>query len=251
MKRLLCLFAWVVTAAGFPARADEDVLPGGEVYVPCRVIQRAPIEFPPRLLTEGVLNGEAVVMLEIDPEGRLKDLLVVAYTHQPFADAVAEAARQWSFIPGYLGEQPLRSLLTLTVAFQISGTVPVARSLLSEKRMAAFNEKYVYRPASVARLDRPPRPVKNEAPLYLPEWADEGRSGRVVVEFFIDEEGRVRFVHVVGEGDELLGAAAVGAVQGWQFEPALHRKRRVLVRAQQEFHFGPRAEGTAPADPSR
>jgi TonB family protein len=230
---------WLLLGAAHGlAGADSVSPPDNDAYVPCRIHQRAPIDFPSRLRAEGVLRGSAVVMVEIDTEGRLADLLVVAYTHREFGEAVRESALRWEFTPGYLGEQPLRSIMSLVVEFRTEGVVAQQRAPSYGQVVDPLGQRYAFEPASIRELDRVPAAVVTVNPFFAPEWAEAGHTGEVTVEFFIDEEGRVRMPRFTGEAKELLGMAAVAAMREWRFEPARRRGRPVLVRAQQVFRFG-------------
>jgi len=70
------------------------------------------------------------------------------------------------------------------------------------------------------------------------------RGGKVSVEFYIDETGRVRMPSVdleTNEAYEDLSATAIAAVGQWQFEPPTVKGRPVLVVAHQDFTFQPAA----------
>ena len=60
------------------------------------------------------------------------------------------------------------------------------------------------------------------------------------MEFYIDETGHVRLPAVsreTNEADEELSAAAVTAVEQWQFEPPVSKGKPVFVLAHQDFDF--------------
>ena len=63
--------------------------------------------------------------------------------------------------------------------------------------------------------------VEKIKPKYPPEAREEKVMGLVIVETVITEEGVVEDVEVLESPDERLSAAAVEAIQRWQFEPAL------------------------------
>jgi TonB family protein len=63
----------------------------------------------------------------------------------------------------------------------------------------------------------------------------------VTVEFYIDEQGRVRMAAVPREAaDDIYSAAAVAAVEQWRFEPPLRKGKPVLVLVEQLFRFRPK-----------
>jgi TonB family protein len=104
-----------------------------------------------------------------------------------------------------------------------------------------------YRACTLRDLDKIPTPTKIVRPVYTPEQARRSHVRHVTVEFYIDEQGRVRQPAVArqaDEADEELCAAAITAVEQWQFEPPVSRGRPVLVLVQQDFNF----KAPAPAD---
>ncbi|MCW8984634.1 MAG: M56 family metallopeptidase [Thermoanaerobaculales bacterium] len=66
-------------------------------------------------------------------------------------------------------------------------------------------------PVIVAKVD----------PKYPPSAREEKVMGMVTVETVITEEGVVEDIQVIKSPDDRLSAAAVEAIQQWQFEPAL------------------------------
>jgi TonB family protein len=99
---------------------------------------------------------------------------------------------------------------------------------------------YRYHACALRELDRIPTPKKIVKPIYPVEMAKSGHHGRVVVDFYIDESGRVRMPAVSLEttrNDEELATAAVTAVSQWEFEPPVSHGRPALVAIQQEFNF--------------
>lgn len=240
--QLACVFAVLAPAWLAGAAAPE---PAADGTVPCKIQQRVPITFPYRALNDGFVTGEAVLMLDVSRTGELGDVLVVAYTRREFADAALEAIRQWRFSPARIGADPVRSTIRLAVQFEVNGVLAYVKPVGSTEREADWTDRYAYQPVSVRRLDRVPSAISQPGPIYPREWIDAGRIGSVVVEFFIDEKGRVRFPQIINESDEFLGAAALAAVREWRFEPPMHRGRPVLTRASQVFDFRPAAARAA------
>lgn len=249
MKARSPLLLWLMLGAGLAALpvggADR---PGHEA---AKVHQRQRMVFPARPLAEGITRGKAIVMLEVDAFGELRDVLVVAYTHRDFSAAVLAAVKTWRFTPGRIGGEPAGSILRIVADFQVNGVLAYTKPVGSERGDATDGDVFIYHPREIATLDRAPAALAQPAPIYPRAWIQAGRAGSVVVEFYIDEDGRPRFPEVVGEPDELLGVAATLAVKEWRFESPTQGGRPVLVRARQMFNFRPPAqaesrEGAAP-----
>ena len=79
--------------------------------------------------------------------------------------------------------------------------------------------------------------VEKIKPKYPPEAREEKVMGLVIVETVITEEGVVEDVEVLESPDERLSAAAVEAIQRWQFEPALCDGKPVGVYYNLTFKF--------------
>ena len=83
----------------------------------------------------------------------------------------------------------------------------------------------------------PPHRIKGEAAGY-PKAAERFHYlGKVTVEFLVDEKGRPQDLHVVESAGEVLNAAVLEAIRGWEFTPARKNGVPVKVRWQwaQEF----------------
>ncbi len=111
-------------------------------------------------------------------------------------------------------------------------------------RMTIAPNSQAFMARTLSQLDRTPTPIKIVRPAYPKTLARSSRGGHVTVEFYIDEQGHVRMPSVdrqTIEANEELAAAAVTAVEQWQFEPPLLKGRPVLTLAQQDFSFKPPA----------
>jgi protein TonB len=89
---------------------------GGNIRPPQRVVDVAPI-YPPLARAAGV---EGVVILEavIAEDGSVRDVRVLR--SNPLLEAAAlEAVRQWRFSPTLLNGEPVKVVMTVTVAFRL------------------------------------------------------------------------------------------------------------------------------------
>lgn len=201
--------------------------------------------FPIRALSEGVVSGESVVLLDVDRTGKLVDVLVVAYTRREFADAALDAVKQWRFTPARINNEPVGATITLNAQFEVNGVLAYVKPVGVAESTSRLDDRYEYQPYPLTALDRVPTVVAQPGPIYPRDWINEGRRGAVTLEFFIDEKGNVRFPRVLNQADEYLGAAALAAVRQWRFEPPTRKGRPVLARVSQVFHFEPPAETAA------
>ena len=248
MKAFLPIAARILIVLGLttalaPALAGQTP-PALDGNVPCKVKQKVSAVYPHRMLSEGVLHGEALIVIQVAHTGQLRDALIVAHTHRAFADAAMAAIRQWEFIPASRGEQTLPSRIDITFLFEVTGIVVYEKKPFELYRRIFDDERFGYRPHRSAELDEPIKTLHQPAPIYPKQWIAEGRRGAVLIDFFVDETGGVRLAAPADRGDEWLTAAALAAVDEWKFVPPRRRGAPVLVRAQQLFVFQPPADAS-------
>ena len=64
-------------------------------------------------------------------------------------------------------------------------------------------------------------------------------TGKVTVDFFIDEAGKVRFPIAREPAEPRLAGLAIAALKLWEFEPPKRGDLAVLARASTSFAFEP------------
>lgn len=210
-----------------------------------KLIQTERVIYPNEALQLGITTGEVHVSLQVDEAGKLTDVLVTAYTHPILAESAVQALKKWRYEPAWLGGEAMSATVDLEFQFESRGIVVVDLTVSSYVALRDLQLRpgaYTYKARTLRELDRIPTPTKVVQPLYPYEAAQKRQSAVVTVQFFIDEEGRVRLPAVSRETSEENGAfaaAAVNAVSQWQFEPPLSRGQPVLVAARQDFNFKP------------
>jgi TonB family protein len=225
-------------------------------YVPMSYIETEPAVFPQSVITLGLMSGDARVSIQVDDKGALTDYLAVAYTHPAFYDAAVNALKSWKFKPALIHGFSRSATAILDFSFRTEGVVV---SLTTNDIPEVVHYRITpgsqsYRACTLRDLDKIPTPTKIVKPVYTTEQARRSHVRHVTVEFYIDEQGRVRQPAVArqtDEADEELCAAAITAVEQWQFEAPVSRGRPVLVLVQQDFDFkaAPAAGSDAAAAP--
>lgn len=192
--------------------------------------------YPPGMLYEAIYSGEARIAISVDAEGKLSDYLVIAYTQEEFAKVAVAALKRWRYHPALVRGEARASRAEIVFEFKDKGVIVQSLPGALERRMilGGLGDRYVYAPCLVGELDETPlllEPVK-------PAIKGDGKPHTIIVEFYIDEEGRARMPAVERQSmDDHYAAAAVMAVEQWRFSPPLRKGRPVLVRAQQKFSF--------------
>ena len=92
--------------------------PGGEVRS-ATVVRKVEPNYPQFMLKAGVKSGIVVVRCVIDEQGRIRDPQIIRTTHAGFNNAVLDAVRQWTFVPGTFRGQPVDTWFELTVSFKM------------------------------------------------------------------------------------------------------------------------------------
>lgn len=230
------LFAAILSllAAGSLSAVER---PGDNVGI--AIDQVGVLVYPPKLLNSGVFSGEVKAVISVDDQGTLSDCLVIGYTNQGFVDAALAAMKRWAYQPAMVMGRARASRAEVLFTFRDRGVIVqnLPGALEHYQMFGPLEDRYVYRPVKLSELDGTPLLVHPVQPAVRKSDVEHS----ITVEFYIDEEGRVRMPAVGRESaDDAYAAAAVAAVEQWRFEPPLRKGKPVLVYAQQEFTFKPK-----------
>jgi TonB family protein len=230
-----CVRAWIgagvlsLSLAVGGVAAEAEGRPTGDR--PLRIIREGQLEVPLKLRMAGITSGEVRLFLSIDARGELTDHLFVAFTHYELANEVSRAMPRWRYEPAMADGRPVDGTVELTVRFKTSGMVISERHGSGDPPKAAT--PFIFRARELAELDEVPRIVFS----VTPPTPAPGISGRVRVDFYIDQTGGVRMPVVETADDERLGWAALAAIAKWQFEIPRRGGYAVLARASQVIVF--------------
>ncbi len=89
----------------------------------------------------------------------------------------------------------------------------------------------------IRALDARPTPTVMAGPVYPAEMAAAGIEGTVLVSFVVDSTGQVQGAKAVNSSRPEFEAAAVAAVENWQFDPGRKGGRVVNTRVSQQVVF--------------
>ena len=205
-----------------------------------RIVQTTQANFPVSLAAEGVGEGEVRVVLNVDADGKLVDYLVTAYTRREFAEELVGHLRDWKYEPARQRGEPVGSRVEVAFAFQARGMV----LSLSPHDTAAITTNRILRPelmslvCRASELDEPVRTLHVVAPQHPGRHVSPPPAQRtVVIDFYIDMEGRPRIPVVLRAPHEFYANAAAEALMQWRFNPPSRRGQPMIVRATQQFSF--------------
>jgi TonB family protein len=229
----VCPALWLTAAVS--AQTPSDPREQGLL----KIIQTEAAEFPLSLRNSAVMQGEAKVAIDVDQKGQLIDWLVTGYSRKEFADSAVAALRRWRYEPPRLHGEPWASVQEIHFDYTRTGVVVSVTGFeaLEFQLEELTRGKYAYRIFTLRELDRIPTPIQVVSPVG-PALDPNQEKHVVTVEFYIDEEGRVRMPSVARpEAGDVCAANAMAAVKQWRFEPPLRKGRPVAVLVKQVFDF--------------
>ncbi len=195
--------------------------------------------FPRDAQNRGLTEGWARVAVAIDADGRLLEHLVIAASDRAFAKEADQLVRTARISPPREDGRPLALRTEVNIAFRNNG-------LFIVDDFQAIAELYLHgrldraepvRMASPRELDHLPQAIEAPMPPYATELASRGVTGRVVVDFYIDEAGRVRLPAIASADHPELADLALNALAQWRFAPPTRYGQPVLTHVRQPFDF--------------
>lgn len=200
------------------------------------------VQFPGRAVFEGVATGRATVGVMLDQAGQPADFLLIRYTRPYFGQALLEEAKRQKFTPKRLGEIAVPGTFTFSYHFEPPGGLTSISSFEASGRRAEEVQGgagFGYQPHQETELDGGQlEPVRVKIPELPPSLAKrDKRPVRVLVSFYVDEQGRVRLPEVESALAPELVVHAVNALYQWAFKPPTIKAKPVLVRAMRAVTF--------------
>lgn len=228
----------------FPVVAALLLATAAAQNTPLRIEQTFEPQFPAALSLSRLSEGEARVVIHVDAAGQLADWLVVSYTDKAFADEAVEALKRWRYTPAAVAGEPVGIRTELEFKFQAKGRVVSLMAIDTPQMLfeQVVGPTQITRVCHPGELDQPLVPVSAVSPFNpapAPGAALPRRS--VLVDFYVDERGQPRMPVAVEASQEILAAAAVGALSQWRFNPPTRAGKPVAVRVRQQFIFPARS----------
>ena len=194
--------------------------------------------YPTRMTFEGIFDGSAQVVVNVNEKGEIEDVYLSAYTHPVFGQLAEEYIQKWKFKPAKLNGEPLSVIKPFDFRFEDRRGVfamGIHEAAATKLRFTNFvGGKRIYSPRE---LDQIPEPISMVTPLYPEEFKGKGVKGSATVIFYIDESGDIRMPHVTDYSHESFGKTALLAVDQWKFKPPVVNGSPVSIQVRQEFNF--------------
>ena len=233
---ILALFACLWTATMWGKRTDESAIK----------ITIEPL-YPVELSLQEIDKGSAEFILAVDNEGTLRDYILVKASHPLFGQAVDRVLPSWEFLPVLIDGKRVNAMHRVTINFRSSGMFVVgvdSVSAIKDSRIRTIggsSNNREYHVPQLPELDSAPEPLQVVHPSIFNSEAISEEGLRIVYNFFIDQEGRVRipwideqeFQHV----DDRILDATYDALMQWEFTPPTINGEKVVAQVSQPFWF--------------
>lgn len=213
--------------------ADQSSWPPEFQYdVPPKIkITIAPV-YPANLL-QSETTGTAKVSFLVGKDGRASHGSILSASHPDFGKATKAMIDTWIFEPATKAGLPTMSILTKEQVFKIhtgdiinQGTLQMLEKLEDNTPIHSLQE-----------LDNIPKPIFQVKPIYPNDLLDKKVTGKAVIKYFIDEEGRVQLPEIVTATNDDFAWAALTSVSRWRFSPPMRNAKAVIVRTESSIRF--------------
>lgn len=202
------------------------------------------VQFPGQAVHDGIATGRATVGVMLDATGVARDFLLIRCTQPYFGEALLAEAKRRTYSAQRLRGTAIPAAFIFTYKFQPPpGMVGISNFEAGGRRAEQVQggADFSYEPHQEAELDGGQLvPARLAIPVLPAGHPLAGRKPvRVLVNFFVDELGRVRLPNVASELPPDLLPAAIGALQQWAFQPPRVKGEPVLVYAMRALTFRP------------
>lgn len=193
------------------------------------LLKTVPTEYPKEFAGSG-LNAEVVVTLLVDRLGRASHVRVEGSPDPAFTASALEALGQFEFLPALKGGKITNAPLRLTL--QVNED-------LGDRTLVDYEGGRIELMATsvAAKVETPARRLFGPRPAYPIEMLAAAKSGEVIVEFHISEDGRPRGLRIVEATFIEFSHAVQGAIALWKFSPAQNRGRPITSGLRYRISF--------------
>jgi TonB family protein len=244
MKEKLVVFCTLLLALSVPMAGSATI----DAYEPVRLTSPLEATIPIELKYLAIPNPEVHFRVLVDAEGKITDYLAIEGTHVGLLPKAEDRLQRAQFKPARLNGEAASGKITVIVTFfdpeqrawkQGGQAAPFGGNVsdAAERRIYSNNpQAYVLAESDPEKLDSPPRLL--ESKLYRLHAPDEApKTGNVVVEYYIDHNGKVRLPKIISSDDRYLSLSALMSLRETRFHPPRRNGRPTFVHVRQPFHF--------------
>ncbi len=239
---------WILVSAGLILSGLADgktVKPEMDDYLgdePIQIIRTVEMTYPPQLIQELIDHGEASIMVMINHEGQLMDWLVMGYSHPLFVKEVLDVIVKWKFIPASKQGKAITTRLELKFIFKNNAIVrilPIDTGLIARTRQYQRNGAYWTFICRQEELDVPLDAKVEISPMPPDQLGATATEGKVIVDFLIDPEGKVRMPMIVSTDDEAFSNSVLLAINECRYGVPRREGVPVITRVRRQYIFTP------------
>lgn len=227
MKKMIVLFLGILIFTGCEKKNSVEIIPDyNSIY-----FTSSNIDTPPKLIEGDEKKLETDIQKEMDrnkqdkisleyrfllnENGKVEKILPVTTPGQEYSHLVADEVSSWKFEPGQNNNEAVKSQYTWY--YNVPGQINMDDN---EYKMTA---------------DSMPQPIGGIQALakniVYPEKAKQkGTEGKVFLQVYIDESGKVIKTSVIKSAGELLDKAAEDAIRKTTFTPGIVNGKPVKVK---------------------
>src|SRR5258708_1493501 len=211
-------------------------------YEPLQIIRTVEIAMPNKLLQESIDQGEADIVVMINNDGQLMDWIVVGYSHPLFVKEVLDVLQKWKFVPAYKLGKPISSRAELKFVFKNSALIRVMASnmgLIARQKIEERKGEYWTFVCRQEDLDAPLDAKVEISPMPPDQLGATAKEGRVVVEYLVDPEGKVRMPLIISADDEAFARSVLLPITQCRYHVPRREGAPVITRVRHQFTFTP------------
>ncbi len=212
------------------ASANEDLY--GETAHILGLRKYNPPQFPVFAADQAITAGYATLAISWDEQGNPTDVIVLRCSNHYFGTAAADAAKTWR----RSAELADQGTGVYELNFEIGGVV-----VSSGKALAAYAAKprasVPLRVPTLEDLDAAPKALAQPMPAFPANAQGKFEEAKVVVEFFVDENGQVRAPSVRESTAPEFSNEALAALRQWRFETPRKNGHPVVYSQRWAFDF--------------
>jgi len=227
MKSLILLFLGILIFTGCEKKNGVEIIPDyNSMYYTSENIDQ-----PPRLIDgdenklhkdiqkEMVKNSQDKINLKykffISEEGRVEKILPVITPGLEYTNLVANAVSSWKFEPGKKDSKSVKSQYSWAMNIPAETDIEDSAYIISADTM----------PQIIGGLQA----LSNNV-VYPEKAKQSGTEGRVYIQVYLDESGKVVKSLVIKSAGELLDNAALSAIKKTRFMPAIVNGKPVKAK---------------------
>jgi TonB family protein len=178
------------------------------------------------------LLGSVELEFLVNAEGHVRNPTVISSNNPWYERPAIDAILQWKFEPGQREGRAVEMTARQVIGFDWPSTLAGGVWTMQKER------GHDNLPLEL-RWDDPPLPTATNFPVYPADAFLTGRSGRAVVRFVVDHQGRADPMKVVDATAPEFGEAAMASVATWRFKPAMRAGVPCSASIQLEYSFDP------------